>query len=102
MPRSATIDRQTSETQIKLSLKLDGKGIGQIATPVPFIDHMLTLLARHGFFDLSVEANEISARLEAKAHQGPATTEWVKADWRERMEDAVRALVNSPEMAFVP
>jgi hypothetical protein len=51
---------------------------------------------------LSVEANEISARLEAKAHQGPPPTDWVKADWRERMEDAVWALVNSPEMAFVP
>lgn len=51
---------------------------------------------------LSVEANEISARLEAKAYEGPAPTEWVKADWRERMEDAVWALVNSPEMAFVP
>lgn len=51
---------------------------------------------------LSVEANEISARLEAKAYEGPAPTEWVQADWRERMEDAVWALVNSPEMAFVP
>lgn len=51
---------------------------------------------------LSVEANEISASLEAKAHEGPAPTEWVKADWRERMEDAVWVLLNSPEMAFVP
>ncbi|MCB1203556.1 MAG: DUF1553 domain-containing protein [Verrucomicrobiae bacterium] len=51
---------------------------------------------------LSVEANEISARLEAKAYKGPASTEWIKSDWRERMEDAVWALVNSPEMAFVP
>jgi len=65
MARSATIDRQTSETQIKLSLELDGKGIGQISTPVPFIDHMLTLLARHGFFDLSVEAN---GDIEIDAH----------------------------------
>lgn len=51
---------------------------------------------------LSVEANEISARLEAKAHEGPKPTEWIRTDWRERMEDAVWALVNSPEMAFVP
>lgn len=51
---------------------------------------------------LSVEANEISAKLEAKAYEGPTPTEWIKADWRERMEDAVWALVNSPEMAFVP
>ncbi|MHB1398107.1 MAG: imidazoleglycerol-phosphate dehydratase HisB [Trichloromonadaceae bacterium] len=65
MPRSATIDRQTSETQIKLSLELDGKGVGQISTPVPFIDHMLTLLARHGFFDLTVEA---TGDIEIDAH----------------------------------
>lgn len=65
MPRSATIDRQTSETQIKLSLELDGKGSGQISTPVPFIDHMLTLLARHGFFDLQVEA---TGDIEIDAH----------------------------------
>ena len=65
MARSASIDRQTSETQIKLSLELDGKGVGQISTPVPFIDHMLTLLARHGFFDLSVEAQ---GDIEIDAH----------------------------------
>ncbi len=65
MFRSATIDRQTKETQIRLSLDLDGKGEGQIATPVPFIDHMLTLLARHGFFDLTVEA---SGDIEIDAH----------------------------------
>lgn len=56
MPRSATIDRQTAETRIHLSLSLDGSGRGDIVTSVPFLDHMLVLLARHGFFDLEVKA----------------------------------------------
>lgn len=54
--RSATIERVTRETQIKLSLTLDGKGEAQICTSVPFLDHMLDLFARHGLFDLQVEA----------------------------------------------
>jgi imidazoleglycerol-phosphate dehydratase len=56
MSRSATIDRQTLETRIHLNLSLDGTGKGDIATPVPFLDHMLRLLAKHGFFDLKVQA----------------------------------------------
>ncbi|WP_225072823.1 imidazoleglycerol-phosphate dehydratase HisB [Desulfuromonas sp. CSMB_57] len=56
MSRSATIDRQTAETQIHLTLSLDGSGSGQIATPVPFMNHMLNLMVRHGFFDLVVQA----------------------------------------------
>lgn len=53
--RSATIDRSTRETQIKLGLELDG-GESQIQTPLPFLDHMLDAFARHGIFGLSVEA----------------------------------------------
>jgi imidazoleglycerol-phosphate dehydratase len=56
MSRSATIDRQTKETNVHLTLVLDGKGEGKIHTSVPFMDHMLTHLAKHGFFDLTVEA----------------------------------------------
>jgi len=56
MPRTATIDRQTAETKIRLELNLDGIGASQIATGVGFFDHMLTLFARHGAFDLSVDA----------------------------------------------
>ncbi len=56
MSRSAIIDRQTQETQINLNLILDGRGEGRIVTPVPFMSHMLTLLSRHGFFDLTVKA----------------------------------------------
>ncbi|GFO59073.1 imidazoleglycerol-phosphate dehydratase [Geomonas limicola] len=56
MARTAVIERITKETQIKLSLNLDGKGEGRICTSVPFLDHMLDLFARHGLFDLTVEA----------------------------------------------
>lgn len=51
---------------------------------------------------LSVAANEFSSAIEIRAHQGPPATQWIVADWRERVEDAVWALVNSPEMTFVP
>jgi len=54
--RTATIDRKTSETEIRLTLTLDGDGRSEVRTGVAFFDHMLTLLARHGLFDLRVEA----------------------------------------------
>jgi imidazoleglycerol-phosphate dehydratase len=56
MARTATIDRATRETQIKLELNLDGSGVGSWKTGVGFFDHMLELFTRHGAFDLSVEA----------------------------------------------
>jgi len=56
MSRCATIERQTRETRIRLILSLDGSGESDIATPVPFLDHMLCLLAKHGFFNLEVQA----------------------------------------------
>ncbi len=54
--RSASIERKTSETEIRLTLTLDGSGDSEIKTGIPFFDHMLTLFARHGLFDLSVDA----------------------------------------------
>lgn len=54
--RHATIDRKTRETQISITLALDGEGRSEIHTGVPFLDHMLESFARHGFFDLRVEA----------------------------------------------
>ena len=57
MSRTATIERITKETRIKLSLNVDGKGDAKICTSVPFLDHMLNLFARHGLFDLDVEAS---------------------------------------------
>jgi imidazoleglycerol-phosphate dehydratase len=54
--RVAHVDRKTRETAVKIALKLDGGGRGEIATGVPFLDHMLDSFARHGFFDLKIEA----------------------------------------------
>ncbi len=65
MARSATINRKTGETDIHLTLELDGEGSSQISTSVPFLDHMLTQIARHGFFDLSVAA---TGDIEIDAH----------------------------------
>lgn len=56
MTRSATMERITTETKIQLSLGIDGTGKADICTSVPFLDHMLTLFARHGLFDLSIDA----------------------------------------------
>jgi imidazoleglycerol-phosphate dehydratase len=56
MTRSATINRTTSETDIHLTLDLDGTGRAELSTGVGFLDHMLTALARHGLFDLHVQA----------------------------------------------
>jgi imidazoleglycerol-phosphate dehydratase len=55
-PRQAQIDRQTSETKIRLDLSIDGRGQSAIRTKIPFFDHMLTLFARHSLADLRVEA----------------------------------------------
>ena len=52
--RTAQIVRNTTETQIRLQLNLDGRGDGEIETGCGFLDHMLTLFARHGRFDLTV------------------------------------------------
>ncbi len=54
MPREASLSRKTAETDIVLSLALDGGGRSSIETGVGFLDHMLTLFARHGLFDLTV------------------------------------------------
>jgi imidazoleglycerol-phosphate dehydratase len=57
MARTATIRRSTAETTIELTLDLDGAGRATVATGVGFFDHMLTHVARHGLFDLSVKAD---------------------------------------------
>jgi imidazoleglycerol-phosphate dehydratase len=56
MPRTATIHRKTKETDIRLRLNLDGRGKARIATGIRFFDHMLDLVARHGAFDLEIDA----------------------------------------------
>lgn len=65
MARTSTISRKTSETEISLSLDLDGSGASTISTGVGFFDHMLTLLARHALIDLKVTAK---GDLQVDAH----------------------------------
>ena len=55
--RIADISRNTRETKISVSLNIDGSGESRVNTGIPFMDHMLTLFARHGFFDLEVKAD---------------------------------------------
>ncbi|EKD94022.1 MAG: Imidazoleglycerol-phosphate dehydratase [uncultured bacterium] len=54
--RQASLQRRTNETQIELSLNLDGTGKYDVQTPIGFLNHMLELLAKHGLFDLTVKA----------------------------------------------
>jgi imidazoleglycerol-phosphate dehydratase len=56
MERRSRIYRRTAETDITVSLDLDGSGLYDIHTGIPFLDHMLSMVARHGFFDLEVHA----------------------------------------------
>jgi imidazoleglycerol-phosphate dehydratase len=63
--RSASIERRTGETDVRLSLALEGSGAGTRETGVGFLDHMLDLLARHGRLDLDVN---VSGDLETGAH----------------------------------
>ena len=65
MTRTADITRTTGETDVKLTLGLDGEGAGTRATGVGFLDHMLDLVARHGRFDLEVQ---VSGDLQTGAH----------------------------------
>ena len=65
MTRTGTVDRRTGETEVHVTLTLDGTGAGRRNSGVGFLDHMLDLLARHGRIDLEVEA---SGDLETGAH----------------------------------
>ena len=56
MEAKTEVERKTKETAIRVGLKLDGSGQSEISTGIPFFDHMLVLLAVHGFFDLAVKA----------------------------------------------
>ncbi|GAB6136832.1 imidazoleglycerol-phosphate dehydratase HisB [Halanaerobaculum tunisiense] len=63
--RQTKLERKTSETEIELELNLDGAGVAKVDTPVPFLNHMLELFARHGLFDLKLE---VSGDVEIDAH----------------------------------
>jgi imidazoleglycerol-phosphate dehydratase len=65
MSRTATVERRTGETDVRLTLTLEGAGAGARATGVGFLDHMLDLLARHGGIDLDVA---VSGDLQTGAH----------------------------------
>ena len=56
LQRVATVSRKTAETDISLTLAVDGRGVAKIETGVPFFDHMLTLFTKHGLFDLTIKA----------------------------------------------
>ncbi|MCP5544782.1 MAG: imidazoleglycerol-phosphate dehydratase HisB [Akkermansiaceae bacterium] len=63
--RTATRHRKTSETEIDLTIDLDGSGFSEIETGVPFFDHMLTLFSKHGLFDLKLKT---AGDIEVDAH----------------------------------
>jgi imidazoleglycerol-phosphate dehydratase len=65
MQRIAEVERKTKETAIQVTLNLDGNGKSEVSTGISFFDHMLTLLAAHGFFDLAVKAK---GDLEVDSH----------------------------------
>jgi imidazoleglycerol-phosphate dehydratase len=54
--RTAEVERNTKETRIRVRLNLDGKGVAKLATGIPFLEHMLDQVARHGMVDLDIEA----------------------------------------------
>jgi imidazoleglycerol-phosphate dehydratase len=64
-PRQATVERNTKETQITISVNLDGSGRLEVETGLPFLDHMLDQIARHGLVDLAIKAQ---GDLEIDAH----------------------------------
>ena len=64
-PRAAQTDRKTTETQVTLSVNVDGSGKATLATGIPFLDHMLDQVARHGMLDLDIQAK---GDLDVDAH----------------------------------
>jgi imidazoleglycerol-phosphate dehydratase len=98
MSRNATIERRTAETDIHVSLGLDGDGAGERDTGVGFFDHMLDLLARHGHLDLSIRA---SGDLDTGAHH---TVEDVGICVGQALDEALgdRAGINRFGQATIP
>lgn len=81
--RKASVERNTLETQIKVSLNLDGAGVGTFNTGLPFLDHMLDQVARHGMIDIDIEAQ---GDLEIDAHH---TVEDIGITLGQAFKDAV-------------
>ena len=97
-PRTATKSRKTKETDIKVSLNLDGTGQCQVGTGIPFFDHMLAQIARHGHFDLEISAK---GDLEIDGHH---TVEDVGLVLGEALRDALgdRRGISRFGHAYVP
>ncbi len=97
-PRNATKSRKTNETDIRVGLNLDGTGKHQLSTGIPFFDHMLAQLARHGQFDLEIDAK---GDLEIDGHHTVEDVGWVLGQaLREALGDS-RGLVRFGH-AYVP
>lgn len=96
--RTASIKRNTKETDISLSLNLDGHGTAELNTGIPFLDHMLEQIARHGLIDLSINA---TGDLEIDAHH---TVEDIGICLGEALHDAVgdKAGIMRYGHAYVP
>jgi len=78
-PRKASQNRKTAETAINVSIDLDGNGTSDIATGIPFFDHMLTLLCKHSLMDLTVKAEgDIDVDAQASAVTVCPTSLWTK------------------------
>jgi len=96
--RTASIKRNTKETDISLSVNLDGHGTAELNTGIPFLDHMLEQIARHGLIDLSINA---TGDLEIDAHH---TVEDIGICFGEALHDAVgdKAGIMRYGHAYVP
>ena len=87
MDRTASISRTTSETDIAVTLNLDGSGRSDIDTGIGFFDHMLRSFAKHGFFDLTVH---VKGDLEVDCHH---TIEDTRKHWMIKRESADMVLL---------
>ena len=95
MDRTASISRTTSETDIAVTLNLDGSGRSDIDTGIGFFDHMLRSFAKHGFFDLTVQ---VKGDLEVDCHHtiedtGIVLGEAIKKHWMIKREFADMVLL---------
>ena len=96
--RQTTLNRETAETKISLSLNLDGTGVSKIATGHPFFDHMLTLFSKHSLIDLEVS---VDGDIEVDAHHTVEDTGIVLGDAiREALGD--KAGIQRYGHAYVP
>src|ERR687898_589159 len=99
-PRTATMERQTSESKVRIELNLDGNGRSSISTGVGFFDHMLTALAKHSLFDLDIDS---TGDLHVDAHHTVEDTAIVLGDKQgiRRFGDAVVPLDEALASAVV-